>query len=258
MKILIDGYNLIFAWGWMPNTRHQRTTADARSRMVKKLKPLVPVAFRSHFTFVFDVKSTHAGQHLKSGPDSSGFEFLFAKDYPDADTMMEALIQADPAPEHLLVVSSDQRIKTAAARRRVETISSRDFLDAIAQLVARLQFKSSAVGEQQLSQTYDSNLLHTSITRDTFGDKLAVQTTAESMSAIRSLMETDWLAEFGFTEPEPSATKQDLTDQFNPALPSKLSNKTDDSSIESKLSGDVLSFDNPFPEGYAEDLLKDS
>jgi len=48
----------------------------------------------------------------------------YATDYPDADTLIEELIQQHDAPRRLLVVSSDHRIQRAARRRRAGFIDS--------------------------------------------------------------------------------------------------------------------------------------
>jgi uncharacterized protein len=134
MKILIDGYNLIFAWGWMPNSDHPTASRQARSRLIQKLSQLIEKELRKNILIVFDVKSALAAKHLKSGADPSGFELLYAHGYPDADTLIEELIQKESAPQNLIVVSSDRRIKTAANRRGAFVVESENFLDEIPSL----------------------------------------------------------------------------------------------------------------------------
>ena len=60
-------------------------------------------------------------------PRTLAFEEMtvrYARDYPDADSLIEELIQSDSAPRSLLVVSSDHRIQRAARRRRAGMIDS--------------------------------------------------------------------------------------------------------------------------------------
>lgn len=232
MKVLIDGYNLIFAWGWMPTTQHARTTIDARARMIKKLKPLIPAEFRSRFQFVFDVKSASSAKYLQSGRESSGFEFLFATDYPDADTLIERLIKTEPSPENLIVVSSDHRIKAASKRRRVAWLNSQGFLDALPALVSQMQCDRDL---NETARAADSRSKDASKAR---GDKIE----ADSSAAEKALKEIDWFAEFGITEEElPKANEKQQSN-----IPSELS----------KPSSSPMIFD-LFPPGYGDDVMND-
>lgn len=66
-------------------------------------------------------------------PDKTGFENLdnievvFVGRNTDADTVIERKIKANTAPKKLVVVSSDRRLRVAAAKRKAAGIKSEDF-----------------------------------------------------------------------------------------------------------------------------------
>jgi len=66
-------------------------------------------------------------------PDKTGFENLdnievvFVGRNTDADTVIERKIKANTAPKKLVVVSSDRRLRVAAAKRKATGIKSEDF-----------------------------------------------------------------------------------------------------------------------------------
>jgi predicted RNA-binding protein with PIN domain len=57
-----------------------------------------------------------------------GIQVWFAREYPDADTLIEELVEDDTAPSHLVVVSSDRRLQVAARRRRAKAVSCEEWL----------------------------------------------------------------------------------------------------------------------------------
>jgi hypothetical protein len=73
-------------------------------------------------TIVFDAADAPPG--LPRIVDLHGMTVRYATEYVDADTLIEELILAEPAPRSLLVVSSDHRIQRAARRRRASSIDS--------------------------------------------------------------------------------------------------------------------------------------
>jgi hypothetical protein len=76
----------------------------------------------SRTTIVFDAKDAPSG--LPRTVDHGGMTVRYAREYVDADTLIEELIAAEAAPRSLLVVSSDHRIQRAARRRRASTMDS--------------------------------------------------------------------------------------------------------------------------------------
>ena len=58
-----------------------------------------------------------------AGSSHGGIRVWFAREYPDADSLIEELVEDDTAPTHLVVVSSDRRLQAAARRRRARAVS---------------------------------------------------------------------------------------------------------------------------------------
>ncbi len=178
MKIIIDAFNLIFAWGWMPSHEGPRAAEIAQNRLLQRLRTMIPAQHRKQVTIVFDAKSESAEKRpVPYGNHSDGFQLLFAHQYPDADSMIEELITTESAPQHLIVVSSDHRIRAAAVRRGATSIPSQAWLD-------------------QIPILFPNNR---SATTDTLG---APKTSAKDQ-AVEQLDGTDWLAEFGLNENSP-------------------------------------------------------
>ncbi len=73
-------------------------------------------------TIVFD--ASHAPPGLPREDSHRGIVVLFAKDYAEADDLIEELISRDHAPRKLFVISSDHRLHRAARRRRATPIDS--------------------------------------------------------------------------------------------------------------------------------------
>jgi hypothetical protein len=192
MKILIDGYNLIFAWGWMPANQSPQATEAARIKLYQKLAQLIPTYMRGQVLIVFDYKSPAGSRKvrsLESEAQQAGFQVRFAHDYPDADTLIEELIRREIAPKRLVVVSTDQRLRTAAQRRKARSIRSEEFLDEIKGLVA----------ECVPSDNKQENLPVPPAIFDSESDSGYM---GGKQEAVASLGRVDWLAEFGFDSVE--------------------------------------------------------
>jgi len=122
MSLLIDGYNLlhvtdIFGKGTGPGG-FQRS----REALLRFLAASIEPTERKQTTIVFD--ATHAPPGLPDTTIQEEMIVRYARDYPDADTLIEELIEKHDAPRSLLVVSSDHRIQRAARRRRAKFTDS--------------------------------------------------------------------------------------------------------------------------------------
>jgi uncharacterized protein len=122
MALLIDGYNLLHVTGI--TGRGNRLTELHRSReaLLRFLAESIQPAERAHTTIVFDAAGAPPGLPQTLMYDS--ITVHFARDYADADAMIEDLIAAHHTPRSLVVVSSDHRIQRAAHRRRATAIDS--------------------------------------------------------------------------------------------------------------------------------------
>ena len=124
MNHLIDGYNLLHALGRLS----PRSTIDALQGARRWLFVLLrPVAVApTSITVVFDSKTTSPDSRTQE--IASGVCFLFSRGQT-ADDLIEDLIDADPNPRELLVVSNDNRIKQAARHGKAQSMGCLDYYE---------------------------------------------------------------------------------------------------------------------------------
>jgi len=122
MTLLIDGYNLLHVTGIFGRGIGPGTFQRSREALLRFLAASLDPGQRKNTTVVFDAAEAPPG--LPRTVAQEEMTVRYATDYPDADTLIEELIQSDSAPRSLLVVSSDHRIQRAARRRRARTIDS--------------------------------------------------------------------------------------------------------------------------------------
>ena len=95
MPYLIDGYNLLHAMGALHGRAGPRGLEKARRRLLGLLGGAFADAAAA-ITVVFDASgSVHAGDEKQ---EYQGIHVLFAVHYPQADDLIEELIQHDSAP----------------------------------------------------------------------------------------------------------------------------------------------------------------
>jgi predicted RNA-binding protein with PIN domain len=124
---LIDGYNLIHALGFLHPEPADRALERSRQRLLQFLLDELGDG-PARTIVVFD-----AGRLPRRGRSLyrlRSIEIHFAVDHASADDLIEALIQAHPAPRSkLAVVSNDHRLLDAARRAAAGGLSCSDFLD---------------------------------------------------------------------------------------------------------------------------------
>lgn len=119
-RTLIDGYNALFALGWMPPGRASSGGASilqaARSRLVVWIDTKSPDP--CSVIVVFDGRGAKEQGPIVSRREGSrrGVRVVFSQG--EADDLLEDLIGRHPTPGRLNVVSDDRRIREAANRRR--------------------------------------------------------------------------------------------------------------------------------------------
>lgn len=122
MNLLIDGYNLLHVTGIFGKGSGPGSFQRSREAFLRFLAASLDTNQLRKTTIVFDAADAPPG--LPSTLDHEGMVVRYARDYPDADTLIEELIQHESVPRKLLVVSSDHRIQRAARKRRSHSIDS--------------------------------------------------------------------------------------------------------------------------------------
>ena len=120
MALLIDGYNLLHAtgiFGAEPGSFQQ-----SREALLNFLAVALEDSERKEATVVFD--AAHVSSSLPQTVLHEAIVVRYARNYPDADTLIEELIEGHPARRSLLVVSSDHRVQRAARRGGARFIDS--------------------------------------------------------------------------------------------------------------------------------------
>ena len=126
MGILIDGYNLLFTIGLPRGRRSDDFLEQARRSLLDLVADRLD-ASEIEIVVVFDAKQAPSGR--ASEYQHRGISVRFAQQEAEADDLLEALIQREPHPDQLLVVSSDRRVQAAASRRKAVFIDSEKWLE---------------------------------------------------------------------------------------------------------------------------------
>jgi hypothetical protein len=125
MTLIIDGYNLLHASGVFGDERGPRGFEKSRLALLDMLVDLLGDA-AANTIVVFD--AARAPDGLPARLNHGGIRVWFAREYPDADSLIEELLEDAEAPASLVVVSGDRRLQIAARRRRAQAVSSDDWL----------------------------------------------------------------------------------------------------------------------------------
>lgn len=122
MALLIDGYNLLHVTGLSGRGEGPGSFQRSREALLRFLAAAIEPDERPQTTVVFDAAGAPPG--LPATLVHEDMTVRYARGYPDADALIEELIQQENVPRKLLVVSSDHRIQRAAKRRRAHIIDS--------------------------------------------------------------------------------------------------------------------------------------
>jgi hypothetical protein len=111
MRYVIDGYNLLHAWGLAPRQARAGQLERARLNLLDHLRQ----AGAGDVTVVFDAARAPAAATPEQ--EYHGIRVRFALE-GTADDCIEDLIRHENVPQQLTVVSDDHRLRQAAERRR--------------------------------------------------------------------------------------------------------------------------------------------
>ncbi len=125
MRILIDGYNLMYAVGLLGRKLGPGGFRKVRQRFLNDLAAALDPVEAHQTTVVFDAAAPP--DHVPREARHKGLTVLFAVDDESADERIEWLIAHDSAPKTLTVVSSDHRLRAAASRRKARAVTADAF-----------------------------------------------------------------------------------------------------------------------------------
>jgi len=219
MSVIIDGYNLLSAVGITGRGLGPGGLERSRLALLNFLAESLQSDQLARTTVVFDARDAPPG--LPRVVAHRGITIRFAAGCEDADSLIEELILADSAPRHLTVVSSDHRLQRAARRRRAKPV--------------------------------DSDLWYAEIVRQ----RRQRSTPAPPARPAVPLLEEDvayWVRQFGGESLLGALLEEGLAEE-----PSGQQTAGDERLREDggPPEDDLPRIDNPFPPGYAEDLLAD-
>lgn len=222
-RLLIDGYNLLFASDVFASPAGPPTLQRTRDALVQFLASSLDPKLVGRTIVVFD--ATQAPPGLPHQLKIAGLQVLFSRHGQDADALLEDLIAAERAPRELLVVSSDHRVQRAARQRGARYADSDQWLRDL----QNCQRPASSAADKKTTKE---------------------QNPAELQK---------WLAEFGDVDarrlapvdPPPPSPPPDASDPTAPPARQAKQQRQPPASEDDKPS----SAWNPFPPGYGEDLL---
>ncbi len=142
MHWLIDGYNVMHAGGRLGPKLGREGFRRARRRFLDELSAALGPDRARQTTIVFDA-SVHPGDFALDA-EYRGLGILFALGDENADARIELLIAQHTKPKTLTVVSSDNRIRQAANRRRTKSLTADQFWELIDDLKERGRIKVKA------------------------------------------------------------------------------------------------------------------
>jgi predicted RNA-binding protein with PIN domain len=154
MRWLIDGYNIMHAGGRLGAKLSRSGFRRARRHFLDELSSALGPDRARRTTVVFDA-SVHPGD-FELDAEYRGLGVVFALGDENADARIERIIAADSHPKALTVVSSDRRIRQAAARRKSPSITADQFWELIDDLKDRRLLKPKAVVTAQRRPASDT------------------------------------------------------------------------------------------------------
>lgn len=130
--VIIDGYNLLHTLGTRRSLGGPGNLQRARESLAGRIAARMSPAEQARTTIVFD-----ANEESRDCPAATivhGIEVLFAQDFEDADSMIEYLLRKHSAPQSVIVVSNDRRVRQAAERRRARAVDCESWFEGLMRL----------------------------------------------------------------------------------------------------------------------------
>jgi len=135
-RLLIDGYNLLFAIGLLPSRNaNPRALQRARESLITLLASRTPDSKRKGIWWVFD--SADAPKDLPGSLQIHGMTVYFSRGWVSADEMLQTIIGQHPSPKAMTVISSDHAVQRKAIARGATVFDSEDWEHAMETWLAR-------------------------------------------------------------------------------------------------------------------------
>ena len=165
---LIDGYNLMHAWGLARSRYGPGDLERLRERFLNELANQLREEQLPRTTIVFDA-GPKAPHDALSDQNYKGLRLLYAVREPDADTRIEQLIVSHSAPRQVCVVSSDRRLQIAIRKRKGRFLTSDEF---IAQLERAKKSEARSAASQELDAKFSGETTESEMAEwlEIFGD----------------------------------------------------------------------------------------
>lgn len=127
--IIIDGYNLLHTLGTRRSLGARGNLQRAREELAGRIAARLEPEQRQRTTIVFDANSEN--RDLPAVVEVQGIRVEFAREFEDADSMIELMLQQHSAPRSVVVVSNDRRVRQAAERRRARAVDCESWFDSL-------------------------------------------------------------------------------------------------------------------------------
>lgn len=124
MSLLIDGYNLLHALGYVTKEMPPKAFERAREKMLDWLIEKHPRP--PEVRVIFDAREALYGDDTERFVRTLRVRYTTGR---DADEVIEELIREEPVPARLTVVSDDRRIQIAGKRGGCRVWGSGDLID---------------------------------------------------------------------------------------------------------------------------------
>lgn len=242
MLLLIDGYNVIAPVA--PPGKNPASDWLHRERMtlIDRLANRLDARLAAQTCVVFDAsaRSRRAlGIEGTSNPTCRirKIEVRFAVNHNEADDLIEELIALHSSPKRLTVVSSDHRLQAAARRSGATAFDSHPWLDSLLDGRLMLAIRWPPVERGAGGQASDVGVV---------GD-------AEKAGAVDETTVDQWMRAFGVTNDSASRRSSPGGDAERQDRRGRADEPADARPMGDPKRG--IDSENPFPDGYGEDLL---
>ncbi len=228
MRLLIDGYNLLHATDLFGEGDLEGTLRGSREALLDFLIRNLSEQERKATTIIFD--AAQAPPNLPNKYNQEGILVWFARDYPDADSLMEEILDSNRSSRDLIVVSHDRRVQRAARSSGAKPVDSSQWFQELKLRSANRNREnekpvSSVPGKNEWKKTFQDEELQKEI--DKQNESLSKRASQTHKPAPKKTAKSSNASETNHKDPSSKPHEQ----EFGKGI-----------------------FD-PFPPGYGEDLL---